>query len=379
MKPIFKFISIFFIVLNFNLFADCTKFSNVGLKQEILKVDYPELYKKYNLSGKDFIFIKDNEWFTATYYSSSQGFDGRNTHLCGENDRTFDEDSFYISGSRMYYIVSFLGNLNSGGKPDPRYNAYSYEFYNIESISNPCQENEVFDPETKQCKSCPEGFFFDPYTKTCESKQKRPKWCPEPMIYKERKAEFITEGYGTVKECLPNPNINEDECKQRGMFYHMCTDALSPAEMRTCMTAPMGCYANETVQRFKAEKQLENDINVWSGFMFPLPINAIKNGWNALSDFMKGLFRSPNPKTPNPNLLEYRPQIVDMKATKNGPEPVFGLRPVNDIDIAINDFFKNTGKTNFNNTNLPKSVDKTPQKIVDISPNLNKFDFPNDA
>ncbi|MCZ6168077.1 hypothetical protein, partial [Campylobacter ureolyticus] len=147
MKPIFKFISIFFILLNFNLFADCTRFSNVGIKQEILKVDYPELYKKYNLSGKDFIFIKDNEWFKAIYYSSSQGFDVMNTHLCGENDRTFDEDSFYISGPTMYYIVSFLGNLDSGGKPNPKYNAYSYEFYKIESISNPCQKNEVYNPE----------------------------------------------------------------------------------------------------------------------------------------------------------------------------------------------------------------------------------------
>lgn len=193
MKPIFKFISIFFILLNFNLFADCTKFSNVGLKEEILKIDYPELYKKYNLSGKDFIFIKDNEWFKATYYFSSQGFDGVDTHLCGENDRSFDEDSFYISGSSMYYIVSFLGNLDSGGKPNPRYNAYSYEFYNIESISNPCQENEVYNPETKQCEpECEGDMVKNPKTGKCE--------CPE---YKD-------DNYGFYKSVFDK---NEKRCK----------------------------------------------------------------------------------------------------------------------------------------------------------------------
>ncbi|MCZ6186288.1 hypothetical protein O6B97_04165 [Campylobacter ureolyticus] len=380
MKPIFKFISIFFILLNFNLFADCTKFSNVGLKEEILKVDYPELYKKYNLSGKDFIFIKDNEWFKAIYYSSSQGFDVMNTHLCGENDRSFDEDSFYISGPTMYYIVSFLGNLDSGGKPNPKYNAYSYEFYKIESISNPCQKNEVFNPETKQCETCPEGFFLDPYSKTCESKQERPKWCPEPMIYKERQGNWKTDGHRTIKECLPDPNINEDECKQRGMKYHgPCAD-LYGVELNACLKYPTGCYANETSKHFGAQEQLDNDLFSLSGFMFPLPIDAIKNGWNALSNFMKSLFKSPNPKTPNPNLLEYRPQIVDMRATKNGPEPIFDLRAVKDNDIFTNHIFKNTGKTDINKIkDIPTTVDKTPQKIVDISPNFKKFDFPNDG
>lgn len=243
-----------------------------------------------------------------------------------------------------------------------------------------CQENEVFNPETKKCGSCPEGFFFDPYSKTCESNQERPKWCPEPMIYKERQGNWKTEGHRTIKECLPDPNINEDECKQRGMKYHgPCAD-LYGTELNTCLKYPTGCYANETSKHFGAQEQLDNDLFAWSGFMFPLPIDAIKNGWNALSNFMKGLFKSPNPKTPNPNLLEYRPQIVDMRATKNGPEPIFDLKPVKDNDIFTNHIFKNTGKTDLNKIkDIPKSVDKTPQSILDISPNLKKFDFPNDG
>ncbi|MCZ6175073.1 hypothetical protein, partial [Campylobacter ureolyticus] len=148
---------------------------------------------KYNLSGKDFIFIKDNEWFKAIYYSSSQGFDVMNTHLCGENDRSFDEDSFYISGPTMYYIVSFLGNLDSGGKPNPKYNAYSYEFYKIESISNPCQKNEVFNPETKQCEpECEGDMVKNPKTGKCE--------CPE---YKD-------DNYGFYKSVFDK---NEKICK----------------------------------------------------------------------------------------------------------------------------------------------------------------------
>ncbi|MDU5326006.1 hypothetical protein [Campylobacter ureolyticus] len=377
MKPIFKFISIFFILLNFNLFADCT----------------PENKNdKYLTSSKRESVSSGNEAYTDqlcfnTYRHSNQSFivvdliEDYNAGNCGYAGGTYYD---HINKAYFYYDVN-SGNLKAYSVKEvdkcltecPK--GYIIDLESRQCIKE-CQENEVFNPETKQCETCPNGFFFDPYTKTCQSKQERPKWCPEPMIYKERKAEFITEGYGTVKECLPNPNINENECKQRGMFYHMCTDALSPSEMRTCMTAPMGCYANETVQRFKAEKQLENDATFWSGFMFPLPINAIKNGWNALSDFMKGLFKSPNPKTPNPNLLEYRPQIVDMRATKNGPEPIFDLKPVKDNDIFTNHIFKNTGKTDLNKIkDVPKSVDKTPQKIVDISPNLKRFDFPNDG
>ena len=224
MKPIFKFISIFFILLNFNLFADCTRFSNVGLKVEILKVDYSELYKKYNLSGKDFIFIKDNEWFKATYYSSSQGFDGDDTHLCGENDRSFDEDSFYISGSSMYYIVSFLGNLDSGGKPNPRYKAYSYEFYKIESISNPCQENEVFNPETKQCEpECEGDMVKNPKTGKCE--------CPE---YKDDNYGFYKSVFDKkekrCKVCAPGTYAN----KNSGTCDTDCSDTLSTIDLMDC-------------------------------------------------------------------------------------------------------------------------------------------------
>ncbi|MCZ6185713.1 hypothetical protein O6B97_01195 [Campylobacter ureolyticus] len=225
MKPIFKFISIFFILLNFNLFADCTKFSNVGLKVEILKVDYPELYEKYNLSGKDFIFIKDNEWFKATYHSSSQGFDSINTHLCGDDDRSFDEDSFYISGPTMYYIVSFLGNLDSGGKPNPRYKAYSYEFYKIESISNPCQKNEIYNPETKKCEpECEGDMVKNPKTGKCE--------CPE---YKDDEYGFYKSVFDKnekrCKVCAPGTYAN----KKSGTCDTDCSGLSSTIDLMDCM------------------------------------------------------------------------------------------------------------------------------------------------
>ncbi|MCZ6112171.1 hypothetical protein, partial [Campylobacter ureolyticus] len=76
-----------------------------------------------------------------------------------------------------------------------------------------CQENEVFNPKTKQCEpkcqgdmfknpetgkcECPAGLYFDPYTNTCQESKERPKWCPEPMIYKERQGNWKTEGHRT--------------------------------------------------------------------------------------------------------------------------------------------------------------------------------------
>ncbi|QKF64689.1 hypothetical protein [Campylobacter corcagiensis] len=259
-------------------------------------------------------------------------------------------------------------------------NISSYTYQIFKKVTCP-KNGEVFNPEIKQCVSCPENTYFDPYTKTCEAQIERPDWCPEPMIYKERSGDWKTEGKRTIKECLPDPSINEDECEKRGMRYHgPCHDGFSGPELNACMRYPTGCYSNETVDRFNAERQLDNDLFVWGGFMFPLPIDAIKNGWSSLSSFMKGLFKSPNPKIPNPNLLEYRPQIVDMRATKNGPEPVFDFKPTSDFDIATNHLFKQGEKFNkLDLSNLPKVVDKTPQKLVDVSPDLKKFDFPNDA
>lgn len=377
MKPIFKFISIFFILLNFNLFADCTP---------------KDKNDKYLTSSKREFVSSRNENYTNqlcfnTNKHSKQSFivvdliENYTVGYCGYAGGTYYD---HINKAYFYYDVN-SGNLKAYSVKEvdkcltecPK--GYFMDLESRQCIKE-CQENEVFNPETKQCETCPDGFFFDPYTKTCQSKQERPKWCPEPMIYKERQGNWKTEGHRIIKECLPDPNINEDECKQRGMKYHgPCAD-LYGTELNTCLKYPTGCYANETSKHFGAQEQLDNDLFAWSGFMFPLPIDAIKNGWNALSNFMKGLFKSPNPKTPNPNLLEYRPQIVDMRATKNGPEPIFDLKPVKDNDIFTNHIFKNTGKTDLNKIkDIPKSVDKTPQSILDISPNLKKFDFPNDG
>ena len=113
------------------------------------------------------------------------------------------------------------------------------------------------------------------------------------------------------------------------------------------------------------------------GFSIPLPINAIKNGLASLGSFFKGLFSS-SPKPTNLNLLEYRPQIVDIKATKAGPEPVFDLKPVDDSAIALNNTFRETGKID-STISTSSNIIKTPQKLADVSPNLRKFDLPKDA
>ena len=109
----------------------------------------------------------------------------------------------------------------------------------------------------------------------------------------------------------------------------------------------------------------------------PLPISAIKNGITSLSNFFKGLFAGGS-KAPKINLLEYRPQIVDVKATKAGPEPVFDFKPVDDSASALNNTFRETGKIE-STISTSSNIIKTPQKLADVSPNLRKFDLPKDA
>ena len=297
---------------------------------------------------------------------------------------------FYTAGDYLYFVdnVRFSGYFVYKNK----YSSYLYEEsdahngelftytniteFRINSSYVECSANQVFNSETKQCESCPKDHSFSQETGKCEPDQKRPDWCPKPMIYNERKVELLLRDK-IVEECLPDPNIGEADCKKRNLKFHGCDDSVSGYELATCMSIPSGCYAPETIERFKAEKQLENDLFVMGGFMIPLPISAIKNGFNSLGSFFKGLF-SGGSKPTNLNLLEYRPQIVDIKATKAGPEPVFNLNPVDDSAIALNNAFRETGKID-STISTSSNIIKTPQKLADVSPNLRKFDLPKDA
>jgi len=240
-----------------------------------------------------------------------------------------------------------------------------------------CNSGEEFNTKTLQCVSgCPADHFFNQETGKCEQEQKRPDWCPKPMIYNERKVELLLRDK-IVEECLPDPSISESDCKKRNLKFHGCDDSVAGYELATCMSIPSGCYAPETIERFKAEKQLDNDLFIMGGFMIPLPINAIKNGLSSLGSFLKGLFSSGS-KPANLNLLEYRPQIVDVKATVSGPEPVFNINPVDDSAIVFNSVFKETGKLDITASSSSNIV-KSPQVTADVSPNLRKFDLPKDA
>ena len=292
----------------------------------------------------------------------------------------------------MYYY--FIGNVQYSGYFSyvSKYSSYLYaetdaHFGKLFTYTNitefrlansfvECSASQAFNSKTNQCVSCPKDHIFNQETGKCEPEIKRPDWCPKPMIYNERKVELLLRDK-IVEECLPDPSISESDCKKRNMKFHGCDDSVSGYELATCMSIPSGCYAPETIDRFKAEKQLENDLFVMGGFMIPLPISAIKNGFNSLGSFFKGLF-SGGSKPTNLNLLEYRPQIVDIKATKAGPEPVFNLNPVDDSAIALNNAFRETGKID-STISTSSNIIKTPQKLADVSPNLRKFDLPKDA
>ena len=238
-----------------------------------------------------------------------------------------------------------------------------------------CSADQFLNLKTKQCESCPKDHIFNQETGKCEP-DKRPDWCPKPMIYNERKVELLLRDK-IVEECLPDPNIDFDECKKRGMKFFACDEYSSREELNGCMKYPMGCYSPVTINRMVAETKLDNDLFIMGGFMIPLPINAFKNGLSSLGSFLKGLFSSGS-KPANLNLLEYRPQIVDVKATIAGPEPVFNLNPVDDNAIVFNSVFKETGKLDAT-ASASSNIVKSPQATADVSPNLRKFDLPKDA
>lgn len=296
----------------------------------------------------------------------------------------FDTNYYYFVDKVRYsgyfsYVNKYSSYLYS--ESDAK-NGQLFTYTNITEfrVNDPlaeCSANQAFNSETKQCVSCPKDHIFNNNTGKCESELKRPDWCPKPMIYNERKVELLLRDK-IVEECLPDPKIDKPTCEKMGWQFHDgCYDNLSGAEMATCMQFPEGCYAPETVNRFKAEIQLENDLFIMGGFMIPLPINAFKNGLSSFGSFLKGLFSS-GAKPANLNLLEYRPQIVDVKATISGPEPVFNLNPVDDNAIVFNSVFKETGKLD-TTASASSNIVKSPQVTADVSPNLRKFDLPKDA
>ena len=331
---------------------------------------------------------------------------------------TIRQDAYYFAGSKspgfyrdssysLYYIggpakTGRFGQRGSGGifdyyvasdnPKDPVFTYYTYLEFNTKSVAR-CKLNQEFNVDTMQCvDSCPVGQtwdveknacvdpcpadqIFNKETGKCEPKLKRPDWCPSPMIYNERKVELLLRD-ATVEECLPDPNIDRDKCKSFGMVYHDCAD-LYGLELTACMSFPEGCYTTSTLHKLEAEQQLESDLFLMGGFMIPLPINSIKNGLTSLSNFFKGLFASGS-KAPKINLLEYRPQLVDIKATKAGPEPVFDFKPVDDSAIALNNTFRETGRID-STISTSSNIIKSPQKLADVSPNLRKFDLPKDA
>ena len=329
---------------------------------------------------------------------------------------TISQDAYYFVGSHEpgFYVgyghVYIGGELRSGRfgqrgsigdyeryvasdyPKDPVFNYYDFIVFNSKEVAR-CSLNQEFNTDTMQCvdtcpvgqtwdveknacvDSCPADQIFNKETGKCEPKLKRPDWCPSPMIYNERKVELLLRDK-IVEECLPDPNIDRDKCKSFGMVYHDCAD-LYGLELTACMSFPEGCYTTSTLYKLEAEQQLESDLFLMGGFMIPLPINAIKNGLTSLSNFFKGLFASGS-KAPKINLLEYRPQLVDIKATKAGPEPVFDFKPVDDSAIALNNTFRETGKID-STISTSSNIIKTPQKLADVSPNLRKFDLPKDA
>ncbi|PSM52717.1 putative membrane protein [Campylobacter blaseri] len=253
-----------------------------------------------------------------------------------------------------------------------------------------CKEDEIYDSETDKCikkDKCKEDEIYNSQTKECI---KRPWWCPVPMIYQEKDPGFLK---AMIKICVPDPNINEEECQNKGMNWHSWAD-LYGAELGVAMRYPQGCYHSKTVERFKAENQLENDSFFWSGVLFPIPIGALKNGWNSLAQAFNNFFKGKNIPKANQSLLEYKPIMTDIEITPQGPMPKIDFKPIEPKDIIHNSFNKgdlppSSPKSkpsesfdsyldrykNFNGSRFEKS----PQDFVHFNPKFEKMDLPHNA
>lgn len=353
MKKIKSFFLLFSIFFSFSFaYADCHSLSN--FTQAISFIYEKSGYKVFKI-------------YDSLYYVVDSEIVQSSTLTCG-----------VVSGGEHFLVANSVFNITGSATYQPSKeksipaNTVSYSRY----YPYNCSADQVLNLKTKKCQTCPKDHFLNQETGECERELKRPDWCPKPMIYNERKVELLLRDK-IVEECLPDPKIGFDECKKRGMKFFACDEYSSREELNGCMKYPMGCYSPETINRMVAETKLDNDLFIMGGFMIPLPINAIKNGLSSLGSFFKGLF-SGGAKPANLNLLEYRPQIVDVKATIAGPEPVFNLNPVDDSAIVFNSVFKQTGKLDAT-ASASSNIVKSPQATADVSPNLRKFDLPKDA
>ena len=392
MKFLLKLFCLLILVSSF-CFANLKIYSDENLNGYGFKSIDMKFLKGNNLLGfRDssgyhiYSFTFDHSYYSGSKYSPGFYWGAGNFVYFGA-DKT--SNHLYVDMNTWSYTVYSISDNPS----HPFLTYSSLLFFRLGDSLATFGVNQEFDTETNKCvdtcpagqkwdieknvcaDSCPADQIFNKETGKCEPDLKRPDWCPKPMIYNERKVELLLRDK-IVEECLPDPNIDRDKCKSFGMVYHDCVDLYGP-ELTACMSFPEGCYTTLTLYKLEAEQQLESDLFLMGGFMIPLPISAIKNGITSLSNFFKGLFAGGS-KAPKINLLEYRPQIVDIKATKAGPEPVFDFKPVDDSAIALNNTFRETGKID-STISTSSNIIKTPQKLADVSPNLRKFDLPKDA
>ena len=375
-----------------------------GLCSVIRDKDFDSSFKL--VDGK---FLKGNNYFsirspeTGYYYIYSFTITQEAYYFLGSKTpgfyAGFGYGWVYIGGERR---TGRFGQRGGGGifdyfvvsdyPKDPIFDYYDFTVFVTKEVAR-CSVNQEFNTDTMQCvdscpvgqtwdveknacvDSCPADQIFNKETGKCEPKPKSPDWCPAPMIYNERKVDSLF-GTKTFEECVPDPKIDQSSCEKMGLRYHDgCHDSYGLVETAFCMSFPVGCWSPETVDKVLSDKSVDLGLFVFGSAS--LPFKSFKNGLGSLSRFFIDLFSS-GPKPPKINLLECKPEIVDIKATKSGPEPVFDFKPVTDEAVILNDTFRKTGKVDPALSTSPNVV-RSPQKLADFSPNLKKFDFPKDA
>lgn len=200
MKKIKSFFLLFSIFFSFSFaYADCHSLSN--FTQAISFIYEKSGYKVFKI-------------YDSLYYVVDSEIVQSSTLTCG-----------VVSGGEHFLVANNVFNITGSATYHPSKeksipaNTISYSRY----YPYNCSADQVLNLKTKKCQTCPKDHFLNQETGECERELKRPDWCPKPMIYNERKVELLLRDK-IVEECLPDPKIDFDECKKRGMKFFACDE-----------------------------------------------------------------------------------------------------------------------------------------------------------
>jgi len=276
--------------------------------------------------------------------------------------------SYSVSGlTRSGYCLNGIRNISDCG--------YVYVFSSIPDDFCIPKKGYVYDPkdnlwhpnDPEEVPICPEGKIFDDKSGSCIDSKCNDLKCPPTQIKDPVKCICVCIGpmiHDETGRCVPNPNLDEEECKKAGGVYmeNSLFDTFSSIDNAiVSFYAPPGehwCYAPDWIKAKKKElKASVSPENVLKGAIGLLPFaKVLKFGkWLGLGEDIEKIAETPK------NLLENKPVIE----TKYNPdtglyEPIIDLKP------------RETPLPENNLLNLPGSIEEA-EDILKPTKDLDDF------